>query len=216
MKGLLFDLDGTLLNTIADLHQSTNYALHKFGFPEHTLAEVQSFVGDGLRMLISRALPHGSSDACIEKVLAEMKRHYAVHCHDFTTIYDGVLPMLRECKKQHFPIAVVSNKADPLVKKLCRHFFGDLISVAIGESNALPRKPAPDMVFAAMRELGVTEAFYIGDSDVDVKTARKAALPCLAVSWGFRTVEQLFSAGANEIFETPELLLRRIMREVLQ
>lgn len=213
MKGLLFDLDGTLLNTIADLHQSTNYALHCFGFPERSLAEVQSFVGNGLRMLILRALPLSSSDALIDKVLAEMKRHYAEHCHDFTTIYEGVLPMLEECKKQHFPIAVVSNKADPLVKKLCRHFFADLIPIAIGESEAMPRKPAADMVFAAVQELGITDAYYIGDSDVDVQTARNAALPCLAVSWGFRTVAQLRAAGAEEIFATPQALLRRIMEK---
>lgn len=216
MKGLLFDLDGTLLNTIADLHQSTNYALKKFGFAERTLPEIQSFVGDGLRMLIVRALPDGSSKECIDMVLAEMKRHYAIHCHDLTSIYHGILPLLQECKKQHFPIAVVSNKADPLVKKLCQHFFGDLIKVAIGESDAMPRKPAADMVFSAMRELGVTEAFYIGDSDVDVKTAKNAALPCLAVSWGFRTVEQLLSAGAEEIYETPQMLQLRIMREALE
>ena len=213
MKGLLFDLDGTLLNTIADLHQSTNFALRRFGYPEHTLSEIQSFVGDGLRMLILRALPSGCEDACIDRVLAEMKRHYAEHCHDYTTIYEGVLPMLQECKRQHFPIAVVSNKADALVKKLCSHFFGDLIPFALGESDAMPRKPAPDMVFAAMRQLGVTDAYYIGDSDVDVMTAKNAALPCLAVSWGFRTVEQLRNAGATEIYATPQDLLQRIQGE---
>ncbi len=213
MKGLLFDLDGTLLNTIADLHQSTNYALRQFGFAERSLPEVQSFVGDGLRMLILRALPVGSNDALIDRVLTEMKHHYAQHCHDYTTIYEGVLPMLQECKKEHFPIAVVSNKADSLVKKLCQHFFADLISVAIGESDAMPRKPAADMVFAAMRDLGVSEAYYIGDSDVDVCTAKNAALPCLAVSWGFRTVGQLRTAGAEEIFATPDALLQRILNE---
>lgn len=214
MKALLFDLDGTLLNTIADLHQSTNFALQKHHFPTHSLEAIQSFVGDGLRMLIRRALPVECDETCVQTVLAEMKLHYTEHCHDFTSIYDGIVSMLNACKNAGFLIGVVSNKADMLVKKLCKHFFDGIISVAIGESGAMPRKPAADMVFAAIRQLGAKEAYYIGDSDVDIRTAENAALPCLSVSWGFRSADVLQSAGAKIIFDSPLALQEYILHQI--
>ncbi len=210
MKALIFDLDGTLLNTIADLHTSTNYALKKFEYPERTLEEVTNFVGNGLRMLIKRALPFQADEALISEVLAEMKGHYAEHCHDATAPYAGIPELLKYCTATGIPMAVVSNKADPMVKILCDHFFADHISIAMGDQLSYPRKPAPDMVFAAMQSLGVTEAYYVGDSDVDVQTAHNAGLPCLACAWGFRSKESLIDAGAERIFDSPTSLLQAI------
>ena len=143
MKGIIFDLDGTLLDTIADLHQATNYALKKFGFPIRTIEEINSFVGNGLRMLIRLAVPAEESEDTVQAVLKEMKAYYADHYHDLTLPYPGILDMLNVLKENHIPMAIVSNKADPFVKNLCDLFFKDLIYVALGELPELPRKPAP-------------------------------------------------------------------------
>ena len=215
MKALIFDLDGTLLNTIADLHTSTNFALKKFGYPERTLEEVRNFVGNGLRMLIKRALPYQADDNLISAVLSEMKAHYADHCHDATEPYEGIPELLEYCTTHGIPMAVVSNKADPMVKILCKHFFAEQISVAMGDQPNYPRKPAPDMVHVAMEQLGITEAYYVGDSDVDVQTAHNAGLPCLACAWGFRSKESLKAAGAEHIFDSPTSLLRAIQSDNL-
>ena len=207
MKALIFDLDGTLLDSIGDLHQSTNYALGKFGFPLRTREEVNSFVGNGLRRLIRLAVPEETTEETVTDVLAEMKAHYAEHYADLTVPYTGIAELLKKCKEQGIPMAIVSNKADPYVKNLNKIFFGDLIPVAMGESDEIPRKPAPDMVRKAMEALGVTEAYYVGDSEVDVQTAKNAGLPCLAVTWGFRTREQLIQAGAESFIEDPKEIL---------
>lgn len=215
MKALIFDLDGTLLNTIADLHTSTNFALKKFGYPERSLEEVTAFVGNGLKMLIARALPSQATEDLISAVLAEMKGHYADHCHDATVPYEGIPELLKYCTAAGIPMAVVSNKADPMVKILRDCFFAEHISVAMGDSVDYPRKPAPDMVYAAMKDLGVTEAYYVGDSDVDVQTAHNAGLPCLACAWGFRSKESLLEAGADRIFDSPTSLLKAIQEGTL-
>ena len=207
MKALIFDLDGTLLDTIGDLHQSTNYALEKFGFPLRTREEVNSFVGNGLRRLIRLAVPEDTTEETVTDVLAEMKSHYAEHYADLTVPYAGIVELLKKCKEQGIPMAIVSNKADPYVKNLNKIFFGDLIPVAMGESDEIPRKPTPDMVHKAMEALGVTEAYYVGDSEVDVQTAKNAGLPCLAVTWGFRTRDQLIQAGADSFIEDPKEIL---------
>ncbi len=211
MKALIFDLDGTLLNTIRDLHCSTNFALRAFGFPERTLDEVNSFVGNGLAMLIRRAVPDGTTEKTVQDVLREMKAHYAEHYHDLTLPYSGIMELLAECKTKGIPMAIVSNKADPFVKSLCKLFFVDYIDVAIGESPDLPRKPAPEMVYSALEQLGVVreDAFYVGDSEVDVQTAKNASLPCLAVTWGFRSEEILIEAGATDLIRDPMELLHR-------
>lgn len=211
MKALIFDLDGTLLNTIKDLRNSTNFALQKFGFSQRTLEEILSFVGNGLKMLIKRALPQDASELLIAEVLVAMKQHYAVHCHDKTVPYEGIIGLLQACRERRIPMAIVSNKADAMVKKLRDHFFAEYISVALGESDGMPRKPAPDMVYAVMEMLGVKDAYFVGDSEVDVQTAKNAGLPCLAVSWGFRTAEQLKAAGAEQIFDSPASLLKYIL-----
>ena len=213
MKALIFDLDGTLLNTIADLHTSTNFALKKFGYPERTLEEVRKFVGNGLRMLIKRALPCQADDNLISAVLSEMKAHYADHCHDATVPYEGILDLLKYGTATGIPMAVVSNKADPMVKILCDHFFREHITVAMGDQPNYPRKPAPDMVHVAMERLGVTEAYYVGDSDVDVQTAHNSGLPCIACSWGFRSKECL--QEAEYLFDSPTSLLHAIREGLL-
>lgn len=213
MKTLIFDLDGTLLNTIGDLHQSTNYALRMFGYPERSLEEVNSFVGNGLAMLIRKAVPTGTSEETVQMVLKKMKSHYAEHYHDLTLPYPGILDLLKACREKAIPMAIVSNKADPFVKKLRTLFFEDLITVALGESEEMPRKPAADMVYYALEQLGIDpkDAYYVGDSEVDVLTAKNAGLPCLAVTWGFRSEEDLIEAGATDLIREPMELLKRGM-----
>ncbi len=213
MKALIFDLDGTLLNTIGDLHCSTNFALEAFGFPKRSLEEVNSFVGNGLAMLIRRAVPDGTAEETAQAVLAAMKSHYAEHYHDLTLPYPGIMDLLAECKAKDIPMAIVSNKADPFVKNLRALFFDEFIDIAVGESTEFPRKPSPEMVYAAMEQMGLSgdDAFYVGDSEVDVQTAKNAGLPCLAVTWGFRNKDILLAAGATDLISDPMDLLRRAM-----
>lgn len=212
MKTLIFDLDGTLLNTLGDLMACINFALKEHGFPERTLDEVRHFVGNGLKMLVIRALPENSPESLISDVLDTLKHYYIQHYHDWTVPYDGILPMLQTLKQEGYPMAIVSNKADPMVQLLRSLYFDDLIPVAVGERDGLARKPAADMVHLAMDMLGTTEACYIGDSEVDVQTAANCGLPCLAVSWGFRSVETLKRAGAQTVCASPEVLLEAIHR----
>lgn len=205
---LIFDLDGTLLNTLEDLNRSVNFALKKFGFVETSLKKTRKSVGNGIKKLVSLSLPEGTDEETTEKVRAEMMQHYQKHCHDLTMPYPGILPLLNKLKTEGFRLAIVSNKADPMVRELRQVFFDDLISVAVGESAEIRRKPAPDMVFEALRQLGasVEDAVYIGDSEVDLKTAENAGLPCLSVSWGFRSEAQLMDHGAKTICANPERL----------
>ena len=188
---ILFDLDGTLLDTLGDLHAAVNHVLNQFGYPERTLEEVCRFVGNGAARLIRLAVPAGAEDA---PVLAAFQAHYAANCDILTKPYDGILPALEELGKE-YPLAVVSNKPDRAVKELAAIYFPTLY--ARGESADCPRKPAPDMVRMAMQALGVERCIYVGDSEVDVLTAKNAAVPCLSVTWGFRDVDTLTRAGAN-------------------
>lgn len=205
IKNLIFDLDGTLLNTLADLRDSTNFALEKFGFPVRTTEEIRNFVGNGLRMLIKRALVQGADDLTVDAVLAEMKAHYREHYQDGTVPYDGILPLLQELKERGFRTAIVSNKADPMVQLLRTLYFDSLIPVAVGELDGVARKPAPDLVRLAMQRLGCREdnTAYIGDSEVDIETAKNARLPCFCVGWGFRSAEVLRKAGAETVYRSP-------------
>ena len=209
MMNLIFDLDGTLLNTLYDLRNAVNYSLEKFGFQQRTLEEVRKAVGNGLKMLVKRSLPDGTTENTVEEVLAEMKGYYALHCHDETVPYDGIIDLLRTLKAEGHSLAIVSNKADAMVQTLKRVFFDGLIDFALGESQRYARKPAPDMVFAAVDALG-RNAIYIGDSEVDILTAKNAGLPCFAVSWGFRSEADLRSAGAETVYSTVEALLAAI------
>ena len=205
IHNLIYDLDGTLLNTLADLRDSTNYALQQFGFSERSTEEVRNFVGNGLRMLIRRAVPFETEEETVDAVLAVMKAHYREHYHDGTIPYDGILPFLHKMKMYGFRMAIVSNKADPMVQLLRTLYFDELIPVAVGELDGVPRKPAPDMVRIAMERLGCTEehTVYIGDSEVDIETAKNAGLPCLSVGWGFREETILRNAGAETVYRSP-------------
>lgn len=199
---VIFDLDGTLLDTLEDLTDSVNYAMEKFGFPRHTIDEVRTFVGNGAPKLLERSIPQGLENPDYEAALAAFKAHYAAHCEDKTKPYEGIPEMLAELKEQGYHLAVVSNKFDGAVKKLCKKYFGEFITVSIGESAEVKRKPAPDTVYRALHELSCdgSRAVYVGDSEVDIQTAKNASLPCISVTWGFRTEEQLKAAGAEEKF----------------
>ncbi len=202
----VFDLDGTLLNTLQDLADSTNYALSVNGLPSRSLEEVRCFVGNGVGKLIARAVPEGTPEALTAKCLSDFRAHYFLNMENKTAPYPGILEMLDRLKKAGFHLAIVSNKFDSAVKGLCQTYFRDLIPVSIGESEGVERKPAPDTVFKALKELGVSAegAVYIGDSDVDIATARNAGLPCISVSWGFRDESFLLAHGASKIAADPE------------
>lgn len=203
---VIFDLDGTLLDTLEDLADAVNYALRSTGMPERTIEEVRAFVGNGVRRLIELAVPEGAENSRFEEVFDRFKAYYSVHCNDKTKPYDGILPLLRELKEEGFALAIVSNKLDSAVKELSRIYFDGLVEVAIGEREGVKRKPEPDTVFAALEELSVSgeSAVYVGDSDVDVMTAKNAGLPCISVLWGFRDREFLVEHGAGMFAGTPE------------
>ena len=189
---ILFDLDGTLLDTLGDLHAATNTVLQQFGYPERTIDEVRRFVGNGARRLIEQAVPEGQQHN-VEQVLTAFQKYYAAHCDILTRPYPGV-PQILASLGEKYPLAVVSNKPDRAVKELANIYFPNLY--ARGESADCPRKPAPDMVQMAMQALNADRCIYVGDSEVDVLTAQNAAVPCLSVTWGFRDVETLKAAGA--------------------
>lgn len=197
--GILFDLDGTLLDTLEDLLDATNYALTSCGYPPRTLAQLRRFVGNGAANQIRLALPEGASQAEIDHVLSVYKPYYTAHCQHKTQPYPGIPQVLAQLG-QRYPIAIVSNKPDGAVKALCRQYFPGVF--ALGETPDCPRKPAPDMVHRAMDAIGVQQAIYVGDSEVDVDTAKNAGLPCLSVLWGFRDREDLEQAGAQYFCQT--------------
>ena len=204
---ILFDLDGTLLNTLEDLLDATNYALALCGYPERTLPELRRFVGNGAENQIRMSLPAGASPEEVRKVLNIYKPYYTEHCQVKTRPYDGVLEAL-EILKEKYPIAVVSNKPDSAVKSLCEQMFPGLF--ALGETPDCPRKPAPDMVYKACRAIGTDTCVYVGDSEVDVITAKNAGVPCLSVLWGFRDREDIEAAGGTCFCESPAEMARMI------
>ena len=207
----IFDLDGTLLNTLDDLASAVNYALRQYSMPEHTLEEVRQFVGNGVRMLITRAVPDGDRNTQFEAVFRTFREYYMLHSQDTTRPYEGIPELLSELRRRGKHIAVVSNKFYAATQDLCRHFFPDTVEVAIGEHEAegLRKKPAPDTVFAALKQLGVgtEDAVYVGDSDVDILTARNSGLPCISVLWGFRDRDFLIQHGAKTLISAPHELL---------
>lgn len=198
MTGILFDLDGTLLDTLEDLANAVNHTLDLLGYPRRTREEVRRFVGNGARRLMELSVPAGA-DA--EIALAEFQRYYASHCRIQTRPYNGIPEALASIGKQH-PIAIVSNKPDGAVKSLCAEYFPGIY--ALGESKACPRKPAPDMVHKAMADLGVDRCIYVGDSEVDVLTASNAGVPCLSVLWGFRDRAEIEAAGGTAFCHAPQ------------
>lgn len=204
---VLFDLDGTLLNTLDDLADSVNHTLTVHGCPARSREEVRSFLGTGSRRLMAQALPQGEDTPDFEQLLGEYKEWYNTHCMVRTDFYPGVAQVLERLKQEGCAVAVVSNKHAAAASRLKEKFFPDLL--AMGQTEGIRRKPAPDMVEAALQKLGRTKegAVYVGDSEVDLETARNAGLPCILVSWGFRSRKALEPLGAEHLVDTAEELL---------
>lgn len=206
-KAVIFDLDGTLLNTLDDLADSTNYALSRFGYPTRTIDEVRQFVGNGVAKLIERAIPEGKNNPNFEKCLAIFKENYAQNMYNKTAPYNGIIEMLSNLKSKGIKIAVVSNKFDLAVKELCKKYFEGFIDFAAGENEAqgIKKKPAPDTVISALNEFNfaLEDAVYVGDSDVDIMTAKNSKMPCISVTWGFRDEKFLLENGATILINAP-------------
>lgn len=206
-KAVIFDLDGTLLNTLDDLADSTNYALSKFGYPTRTIEEVRQFVGNGVAKLIERAIPEGKNNPNFEKCLAIFKENYAQNMYNKTAPYNGIIEMLSNLKSKGIKIAVVSNKFDLAVKELCKKYFEGFIDFAAGENEAqgIKKKPAPDTVISVLTEFNFApeDAVYVGDSDVDIMTAKNSKMPCISVTWGFRDEKFLLENGATILINAP-------------
>lgn len=211
IKLLIFDLDGTLLNTLEDLTDSTNYALKEFNFPTRTIEEVRNFVGNGVAKLIERAIPNGRENANFEKCLEVFKQNYAENMNNKTAPYAGIINLLQTLKSKNYKIAVVSNKFDIAVKGLCARYFADLVDIAIGENEkaGIKKKPAPDTVNQVLKEFNIsnTEAIYIGDSEVDIMTAKNSKMDCISVTWGFKDREFLIENNAKIIVDSPDEII---------
>ncbi len=210
---VIFDLDGTLLNTLDDLVDSTNYALSVMGYPVRSRDEIRCFVGNGVEKLINRAVPENTSEEHIIEALKIFKEHYSKNMLNKTCPYDGIEALLDSLNKRSIPMAIVSNKFDAAVKDLNKRFFGKYISTAIGESPQVAKKPAPDTCIKAMKELNISgeNTVYVGDSDVDIMTAKNSGLDCISVTWGFRDDAFLISHGAGIIINSPGELLKYIL-----
>lgn len=213
IKAVIFDLDGTLLDTLEDLYNATNWALRKNNLPERSVEEVRQFVGNGVHRLIERAVPTATEPSLLDKTFDDFKSYYVEHCRERTRLYDGVGEMLMALKASGRHLAIVSNKLQAGVDELYESYFTDTVEVAIGERTGLRRKPAPDMIEEALRLLGVTaaEAIYVGDSDVDLQTARNSGLACISVLWGFRDRDFLIAHGAECLVERPEEVVKNII-----
>lgn len=212
-KVLIFDLDGTILNTLDDLTDSFNHVLTCSNMPTRTIDEVRSFVGNGIHKLIERGVPSGTSSQAIEKIYDKFKKYYAAHCADKTKPYNGIPELLTTLKDKGIKLAVVSNKADFAVKSLCDKYFNGIFNCAIGERIGVSRKPAPDTVNEVISVLKAerSDVVYIGDSDVDIQTAKNAGLDCISVSWGFRDTDFLQKNGAKTIVNAPNDILNILL-----
>lgn len=207
---ILFDLDGTLLNTLEDLTDAVNYVMDAYDFPEHSIEDVRCFVGNGIRVLMQRAIPEGEENPQFDEAFELFKRYYLAHNKVKTRPYDGIMELLGELKKRGVHMAIVSNKNQPTVEALCEEEFQGLISVAVGDGEGRARKPAPDGPMEAIRRLGLsgTEGvLYVGDSEVDAQTAKNAGLGCVLVTWGFRTRQEMAPYAAFSFIDRPEELL---------
>ena len=209
---VIFDLDGTLLDTLQDLANSANWALERQGLGPHSLDDIRSFVGNGVRSLMAKALPGGEGYPRFEEAFADFRSHYAEHCRDCTRPYPHIMELVENLSVKGYMLAVVSNKSDAEVKRLCEEHFGALIPVAVGERAGIRRKPAPDSVLHTLEELGIekSRAVYVGDSEVDIETAGRTGVDCIAVTWGFRSVAQLKEAGATTIIDFPLALMELV------
>ena len=208
-KTMIFDMDGTLLNTLDDIADSVNHIMRVYGFPERTLDEVRCFVGNGARRLMELVIPGGDSHPQFDQIRREYEAYYQAHCQIKTAPYQGILETLEKLKEKGIKMAIVSNKGDGAVKELADQYFGDSVSAAQGVREGIRRKPAPDAVLEALKYLDSTpqEAIYVGDSEVDYKTASNAGMDCVLVSWGFRSREQLQQLSPDYLIDRPEQLL---------
>lgn len=207
MTGILFDLDGTLLNTLEDLTDATNYALQTFGYPQRTMEQVRRAVGNGALNQIRCCLPEGTPEERVLQVLEVYKPYYTANCRKKTAPYAGVMETLKELSDR-YPVGIVSNKPDAAVISLCQQYFPGIY--ALGERPDCPRKPAPEMVWRGMKAIGADRCIYIGDSEVDVLTAKNAGADCIGVLWGFRDKADLEAAGGTLFCERTEELTRKI------
>lgn len=212
LKAVIFDLDGTILDTLEDLKNSVNFALSKNGLPVRTIDEIRAFVGNGIRLLMERAVPENTNDELLERCFLDFKKHYKEHSADNTKPYDGIIPVLREIKAKGIKLAVVSNKADFAVQTLVEEYFQGLFDFAVGEREGIRRKPCPDSVNEAIRVLDASpdEVVYVGDSEVDIETSRNAGVNCVAVTWGFRDKCVLESLSPEYIIDKPSQLMELI------
>jgi phosphoglycolate phosphatase len=208
-KLIIFDLDGTILDTLDDLAGSVNHALTGCGLPERSRDEVRRFTGNGIRNLVERSVPGGTPSDVTDRVFSEFKAYYKEHCADCTKPYDGIPELLHALKGNGCLTAVVSNKADFAVQTLCEDYFKNMFDAVVGEKTGVRKKPAPDTVDAVLSQLHVDrqEAVYIGDSEVDIETAKNASMDCISVDWGFRSHAELIAAGATKIVSSPGEIL---------
>lgn len=206
---IIFDLDGTLLNTLDDLADSVNYALKLNNFPCRKIDEVRCFVGNGVGRLMKLSVPDECSNEQYEKCLLDFRTHYSANMQNKTCAYDGIMELLKKLYNKNYKMAIVSNKFDEAVKALNKVYFQEYVKVAIGESENISKKPAPDTVFKALKELGskAESALYVGDSEVDIMTAKNSSVKCISVTWGFRDMDTLKQYGANLIIHAPNELL---------
>ena len=213
---IIFDLDGTLLNTLEDLMDSVNYALSQYGMPERKLEEIRHFVGNGVERLMELSVPEGKNNPVFQEAFTCFKEHYLIHCNDKTGPYPHIMDLLEALHDKGYNMAIVSNKYMNAVKELNELYFSRFIKVAIGESAGIRKKPAPDTVEEAIRQLGVSKdsCVYVGDSEVDHMTAVNSGLRCISCLWGFRTKEELIKAGAgNNIFVTDPMQILEVIQE---
>lgn len=207
---VIFDLDGTLLNTLGDLRAATNHALEVRGLPPHSMEEIRQFIGNGIRLLIRRAMPEGTPEAEIDAALDDFKAYYAAHIHDRTVPYDGIPQLLTALRKRGIQVAVLSNKIDSASQQLIEYFFPEKTDVVFGEHVGVPRKPDPTSCRMVMQQLGVQpeQVLYVGDSGTDMQTAKNAGLYAVGVTWGFRSKEVLLENGADVLVHRPEQILQ--------
>lgn len=213
-KAVLFDMDGTVLDTLGDLAAAVNHTLREFSMPERSIAEVAAALGNGAAYLIAHTVPDGTPKELTDKVLAAYAPYYDAHCDILTGPYDGIVPLMQKLRGKGVKLAVISNKQDTAVKPLAEKYFPGLLEIAVGESAEVRRKPNPDAVLAALCHIGVEreDAIYVGDTEVDLQTARNAGMECASVDWGFRTREQLVEIGAEHIFDTVQELEEYLLK----
>ncbi len=209
---VIFDLDGTLLNTLDDLRDSLNEILMQNSYLPQTIEDVRRFVGNGVWNLVRRSLPSSCSDQEVTRIMEEFKFHYKKNMQNKTRPYNGIMELLLNLNRYNYKVAIVSNKYDAAVKELALTYFGNLIPVAIGETTEIKRKPAPDSILRAVKELdsSLDSTVLVGDSETDVQTAKNAGIPCIGVTWGFRSREVLRDEGADYLIDTPRELMTLI------